>query len=150
MTDPSSYESGHLRIERLIPASIEDVFAAWTDPKIMAQWLSPTGEAEVEADVRVSGTFRLAMIGEGMGVDHEGEYVAIEPPRLVSFTWRSPYTGGNFSTVTITLEPDGRATRLVLVHERLPDQTVESHRGGWASILDRLVAILGPEPGLSR
>jgi uncharacterized protein YndB with AHSA1/START domain len=140
MTDSSSSAGSELRIERMIPASIEDVFAAWTDPNEIAQWFSPTGLARVEADVRIRGTFRLTMLGEGVRIDHEGEYLAIEPPRLLSFTWRSPYTEGVDSRVTVTLEPDGDATRLLLVHDRLPDQAAESHRGGWESILGRLVA----------
>jgi len=144
MTEPPN-SAGRVRIERVIPASVEDVFAAWTDPKTMAQWLSPTGRAEVEADVRVSGRFRLVMIGDGIRIDHEGEYVALEAPRLISFTWRSPYTHDITSLVTVTLEPDEQATRLVLVHERLPDETAESHRDGWGSILDRLIATLGPK-----
>lgn len=142
MTD--SAEPG-IRIERLIPAPIDEVFAAWTDPKTMADWLSPVGRAEVEADVRVGGKFRLAMVGDGVQIDHEGEYVTIEPPRSLSFTWRSPYTMGIASMVTVTLEPHERATRLVLVHEQLPDEAAESHRGGWASILDRLSATFAPE-----
>ncbi len=139
MIDSPSLPGGELRIERLIPASIEDVFTAWTDPNVMAQWFSPTGLAEVEADVRIRGTFRLTMLGEGVRIDHEGEYLAIDPPRRLSFTWRSPYTKGLDSRVTVTLEPDGDATRLLLVHDRLPDEAAESHRGGWGSILDRLI-----------
>jgi uncharacterized protein YndB with AHSA1/START domain len=142
MTDPSA--RGRFRIERVIPASIEDVFAAWTEPKTMDKWLSPTGQAEVQADVRVGGRFRLVMIGDDMRIDHEGEYRTIEPPRLISFTWRSAYTAGMTSVVTVTLEPDERVTRLVLVHERLPDDAANAHRDGWGSILDRLIATVAP------
>lgn len=132
-----------IRIERMIPATIEDVFAAWTDPKTMAQWLSPTGQAVVEADLRVGGRFHLTMAGDGVQIDHEGEYVTIEPPRFLAFTWRSPYTKGINSMVRVTLEAHDGATRLLLVHEGLPDEAAESHRGGWASIFDRLVETLG-------
>ncbi|MGH2705810.1 MAG: SRPBCC family protein [Actinomycetota bacterium] len=45
----------HVAVERLLHASIEEVFSAWTDPASMGQWLAPTGRAEVEADVRVGG-----------------------------------------------------------------------------------------------
>ena len=131
-----------VRLERVIPASVEDVYRAWTDPRIMAQWFSPVGYAEVEADVRESGTFRLSMRSEGVQIDHDGEYVRVEPPRQLSFTWRSPYTGGVYSLVTISLEPQGQETHLTLVHERLPDEAAESHREGWGEILDRLAAVL--------
>jgi uncharacterized protein YndB with AHSA1/START domain len=139
VTDPAA-----VQIERMIPAPIEEVFQAWIDPATMARWFSPVGQAVVEADVRVGGKFRLTMVGDGVQIDHEGEYMTIERPRLLAFTWRSPYTGAIATTVRVTFEPHGQATRLILVHERLPDETAESHRGGWASILDRLVETLGP------
>jgi uncharacterized protein YndB with AHSA1/START domain len=47
-----------VRLERLLPAPVAEVFAAWTDPALMAKLLSPTGYAEVEADPRVGGQFR--------------------------------------------------------------------------------------------
>lgn len=59
MTDPPEEAADAVHIERLISASIDEVFAAWTEPALMANWLSPIGHAEVEADVRVGGRFRV-------------------------------------------------------------------------------------------
>ena len=131
-----------IRIERVIPAPIEDVYRAWTNPEEMAVWFSPVGHAEVEADVRENGKFRLTMKSEGVQIDHDGEYVKVDPPRLLSFTWRSPFTGGAYSLVTVSLVPQGSDTHLTLLHERLPDEAAESHRGGWGEILERLAALL--------
>lgn len=131
-----------MRLERVLPASAEDVFAAWTDPALMARWLSPIGHAEVDADVRLGGHFRVVMVAEGARIEHTGEYLALDPPRLLSFTWQSPYTGPAPSVVTVSLAPEGEGTRLVLVHERLPSASVESHAGGWGSILDNLASAL--------
>jgi uncharacterized protein YndB with AHSA1/START domain len=100
------------------------------DPEVMARWLAPIGcDAEVDADVRVGGRFRVARTGGGQRIEHSGEYPALDPPRLVSFTWQSPHTGNEPSVVTVTLTADGNNTHLLLVHERLPDDAVESHRG---------------------
>ncbi|HEX4862470.1 MAG TPA: SRPBCC domain-containing protein [Acidimicrobiales bacterium] len=131
-----------VRLERLLPAPIAEVFAAWTDPELMAQWLTPTGSAEVEADVRVGGQFRVTMIDGDFRLVHTGEYLAVEPPRRLSFTWRSPYTGPDASQVEVILTARGSATLLVLVHDRLPDETRSSHEGGWKTILERLTASL--------
>jgi uncharacterized protein YndB with AHSA1/START domain len=123
-----------------LPASIEDVYAAWTQPEAMARWLAPMGSAEVEADVRAGGRFRVVMIGGGMSIQHTGEYLTVEPPRRLSFTWQSPYTRTEPSVVTVTLTADGDSTQLLLLlHERLPEDAAESHRGGWGAILQRLV-----------
>jgi hypothetical protein len=66
MTGSSQGDQGRVRIEMALPAPIEDVYAAWTQPAAMARWLAPMGSVEVEADVRVGGRFRVVMIGDGM------------------------------------------------------------------------------------
>ena len=140
-----------LRLERVLPASVEDVFAAWTTSSVMARWLSPTGRADVEADVRVGGHLRVTMIGDDQRIEHTGEFRELDPPRLLSFTWRSAYTGDVPSLVTVRLSPhpDG-GTHLVLVHEQLPDDAAASHAGGWTAILDRLLDVLQmPSPDVT-
>ena len=142
MTDTAPRTAKEVRIERTLPAPIEEVFAAWTHPDSMGMWLSPMGHAEVEADPRVHGRFRVVMVGDDMTIEHTGEYLVFDPPRLLSFTWRSPYTGPEPSVVTVSLTPEGEATRLLLVHERLPADQVTSHAGGWGSMIDRLTVLL--------
>ena len=139
MTGSSQGDQGRVRIEMALPAPIEDVYAAWTQPEAMARWLAPMGHADVEADVRVGGRFRLVMIGGGTSIEHTGEYLRVEPPHELSFTWQSPYTGAEPSVVTVTLTAYGDSTHLLLLHERLPEDAAESHRGGWGAILQRLV-----------
>lgn len=134
-------------IERHLPVSPEIVFAHWTDPSSMGRWLSPTGEAEVEADVRVGGRFTVVMLGHGMHLEHTGEYLLIEPGRKLSFTWISPYTGDEPSVVTVELAPSGQGTVLRLTHERLPADQVEPHGRGWGSIIEHLIAALAPDGG---
>lgn len=132
-------------LERLLPATVEEVFAAWTDPTLMAKWLAPTGYAEVETDLRVGGQFRVTMIGDEVPLEQSGEYLLIDPPRRLSFTWRSPYTGGHASQVDVILTARGSATHLVLSHKQLPDTTRSSHEGGWVTILERLATLLADD-----
>lgn len=127
-----------LEIRRLLPASVEEVFAAWTDPELMGRWLSPVGHAEVEVDLRVGGRFRVSMVGEDRRIDHTGEYLEIAPPRRLAFTWASPYTGPEPTVVTVELRPTGDGTELLLTHGGLPEDQVEPHSGGWGRMLDRL------------
>jgi uncharacterized protein YndB with AHSA1/START domain len=136
-----------VRLSRHLSAPPPIVFARWTDPYSMARWLSPTGEAKVEADVRVGGRFTVIMLGEGMRLRHTGEYLAIEPPRRLSFTWVSPYTGREPSVVTVELAPSGDGTVLRLTHERLPADQVEPHTHGWTSIIEHLAAAMASEGG---
>lgn len=131
-----------VRITRRLGAPPARVFAAWLDSARLAQWLSPVGHAEAEVDPRVGGAFRVTMVGEGSRIEHTGEFLAIEPPRRLRFTWSSPYTGPEASIVTVDLAPIDGGTELTLVHERLPADQVQRHGGGWTRILDRLAALL--------
>lgn len=143
MTDIRPRADAPIRIERMLSAPIEEVFAAWTDPESMSMWLSPIGRADVEVDPRTHGRFRVVMVGGDISIEHSGEYLVFDPPRLLSFTWRSPYTGPEPSVVTVTLTPEGETTRLLLVHESLPAEQVTPHEEGWGSILDRLAKLVG-------
>ena len=131
------------RIERQIPGPPEAVYRAFTEPVTMARWLSPVGHAEVEADVRVGGALRVAMIEGEVRIDHAGKFLELEPPRRLVFTWSSPYTGAEPSVVTVELHASGVGTRLVLTHERLPEPVLKAHEGGWRTMVARLAALMG-------
>lgn len=138
-----SAQTGALTLERVLAAAPEEVFAAWTVPERMAAWMSPVGAAEAEADLRVGGSFRVVMV-EHDRLEHAGSYVEVDPPRRLVFTWVSPYTGSEPSLVTVELYPHDDGTRLVITHERLPEDVVEGHRDGWGSMLERLDGLLTP------
>jgi uncharacterized protein YndB with AHSA1/START domain len=129
-----------VEIRRVLPAEPAEVFRAWTDPALLALWMTPVGHAEATVDPRQGGTFRVVMRGDGRVIEHVGEYIVFEPPRRLVFTWRSPYTGDRPTRVTVTLDPVGADTALSLVHELLPADVVASHRSGWGRMLERLAA----------
>jgi len=133
-------QTGALVVERVLPAAPDDVFDAWTTPSRMAAWMSPVGAAEAEVDLRVGGSFHVVMVEARL--EHSGEYLEIEPPRRLVFTWVSPFTGTEPSVVTIELHPHDDGTRLVLAHERLPENVVAGHRDGWGTMVERLARIL--------
>lgn len=131
-----------LRIERVIAAPPERVFAAWIDPARVGRWMSPVGHAEAEIEPWVGGCLRVTMIADGVRIEHHGEYREVVADRRLVFSWQSPYTGPEASIVTVELEPAEGGTVLTLSHERLPADQLESHRNGWAPMLDRLTALL--------
>jgi uncharacterized protein YndB with AHSA1/START domain len=138
-----------IRVERLFPASIEEVFDAWTDPARMADWFSPVGRAEVEADVVVGGRLRVVMIDGDVRIEHDGEFLEVRRPNRLSFTWRSHFTGDQPTVVTVDLSDENGETRIVLRHDRLPPDERASHAGGWGAILDRLAAVVAASAGRS-
>ena len=109
----------------------------------MAQWMTPSGTAAAEVDLRVGGRFRLVMADEHLRIEHTGEYQVIQPPELLVFTWRSEFTGMRDTLVTVRLTERGpRDTEVEVIHEFATDAEAASHAGGWGQLLDRLQAHL--------
>lgn len=140
---------GRIEIRRRLPAPMAEVFRWWTEADRLQQWMAPVGTVDASVDLRVGGSFRIVMKGEGIEIEHVGEYTEIEEPRRLAFTWSSPYTGSRPSVVTVELEPDGQgATYLRLVHAELPEPAAESHRGGWGAMLGRLEGAISADQKL--
>jgi uncharacterized protein YndB with AHSA1/START domain len=140
-------ESGEtLVVRRFIPVPRERVFAAWLDPTSLAAWMRPAGttDATAEVDPRVGGKFRIVMAQRPKQYEHTGEYLVIESPRRLSFTWISQATDHRPTTVTIELFEREGGTELVLTHRQLPSSQIEPHRSGWSDIVRELQGRLSP------
>jgi len=137
-----------LVVRRVLPAPRERVFAAWLDPESLAQWMRPDTVAAtvVEVDPRVGGRFRIAMQRGDGEVEHRGEYLTIDPPRRLEFTWISAYTDTRPTVVTVELLEREGGTELVLTHRRLPASRVDAHRQGWTDLVRNLGAYLEADP----
>jgi uncharacterized protein YndB with AHSA1/START domain len=130
-----------------IAASPEQVFPYFTDADKLVVWKA----ARAELDARPGGAFRMDVTGRGNALAR-GEYVVIDPPRRVVFTWewedRSPATPPVRSVVEVTLSPDGDGTLLRLVHRGVPQEIRRGSAAGWAHYLARLaLAAAGHDPG---
>jgi uncharacterized protein YndB with AHSA1/START domain len=129
-------------VRRTFAASRQRLFAAWCRPELMAQWFfpAPGWRAEVTADLRAEGAYRVAMHDPAGGIHvQEGVYREIEPDARLVFTWSCAELGVAHSVVTLELIEQGAATELVLTHE-LPDDPVirREHEGGWIGCLGSL------------
>jgi uncharacterized protein YndB with AHSA1/START domain len=135
------------RTTRIVEASPEDVFAAWTDPAVLARWFGPGSitTPDVELDARPGGDYRFGMLDDdGSRFTVVGTFREVQPPRRLQFTWRwedgVPHTFE--SVVTIELEPVGNATALTLVHGGFPDDVAASgYSTGWENSLPKLLAL---------
>ena len=134
-----------LWMTRDLPFPRERVFAAWLEPAGMRTWLCPFSIAHTEAllDARVGGRFIIVMHEPGCAYEHTGEYLDIDPPHRLRFTWVSKGTELMESIVTITLTDHEGGTRLDLLHEGLPhERAAAGHEAGWNEIVDKLIASL--------
>jgi len=127
-------------VRRLMAVPRDEVFAAWLDPASLQRWMRPgnVDHASVEVDPRVGGKFRIVMHHGSRRDEHWGEYLAIEPPSRLSFTWTSAYTDLQPTVVTVEFLQRDAGTEVVLTHRRLPRERRDSHRSGWGSIVGKL------------
>src|SRR5215467_6365660 len=81
-------------VRRTIAAPRERVFDTWLDPALLARFMLPgdVSHATAEVDARVGGRFRIVMNHGRGGAEHWGEYLVIDPPKRLSFTWISAST----------------------------------------------------------
>lgn len=138
-------ETDAIEHEVRIHAQPETIFPFLTDPDLFARW---SGVATL--DPQPGGIFRVAIDGSNIA---RGEYLIVEPPHRVVFTWGweadgNPVPPGS-STVEVTLSPDGEHTVVRLVHRDLPSkESADAHGAGWEHYLERLrIAAAGDDPG---
>ena len=132
-------------VERVLPAPPADAYDAWLDETALREFMCPDPcvGAEVSVDARPGGSFRIVMsFPDRLPHDIVGEYIALERPDLLSFTWRHAEVPDSVVTVTFAPHGDGE-TLMTITHSRLPAELVESHTRGWGSISEKLAARLG-------
>ncbi|HVM31761.1 MAG TPA: SRPBCC domain-containing protein [bacterium] len=115
-----------VKVERTIPASPQELFDGWLNPKVPG---TPWNAAEkFTLEAKVEGLFFWAP----RGTSHYGRFTQLDRPGLIQHTWVSPNTLGQESVVTVTFKKVGDETRMTLVHSGLPDcEPARGHEKGW-------------------
>ena len=125
----------------------ERVFDAWLDPATARRFLfaTPTGEMiRAETDPRVGGQFTFVDRRPDMGdVLHTGEYLEIDRPRRLVFTFGVPAFDPGFTRVEVEITPTAAGCDVSLTQRDTPDEWVEPSTEGWTMILKALDAALG-------
>lgn len=128
-----------LVLSRRVPATLAEVYRAWTDPQIMSQWYAPGDMkvAEIDCEPVVGGNFRVVM--EAPNGDRHittGTYTEIVPGRKLVHSWQ--WEGSDSQTqVTVEFEAvDSALTELTLTHELFPEKHArDMHQEGWTACL---------------
>jgi uncharacterized protein YndB with AHSA1/START domain len=133
-----------LIIRRVVRASAERCFEAWTTPSQLRAWWGPRGVkcSEASVDLRVGGRYRIGNeLPNGAIVIIEGAFEVIEPPSKLVYTWI--VDGGPEERVTVRFEKQNGATEVIIVHDGIRDEpTQKTHEQGWLGCLDGLEAHL--------
>lgn len=146
--------SRELMITRLINASPDKVYRAWTEPSLMKQWFCPRPwtTPHIETDVRTGGSSYVVMQGpNGERIDNRGVYLEVIPNQKIVFT--DAYTSAwqpsdkPFMTAIITFENEGGKTRYTARALHWTEADVKTHeqmgfKDGWNKAADQLEEVV--------
>ena len=131
-----------ITIKRNVHAPIEKVFDAWLDPQMLSKFIIPMKgmpEPQVENDPRVGGKFTIIMQAGDKSLPHSGEYMKIDRPNSLIFSWVSDHSieGSRVSLDFMAL--DQHTTEVTLTQVKFFDEpAMRDHKGGWNHILETL------------
>jgi uncharacterized protein YndB with AHSA1/START domain len=134
-----------IHVDEFLPQPPDRVWAALTDPQVLAQWLMPN---DFQPSVGHRFTFHTEPVpSAGFDGVVRCEVLELDPQRLLRISWNGG--AGMHTTVTWRLQAEGRGTRLFLDHEGFdPDQPEQQLAlrvmgNGWRSnVMRSLRAVL--------
>lgn len=132
-------------VAREFSVSAERVFDAFLDEAAIGRWMfGPEIRDEqivhVRIEPRVGGTFSFAVRRGDDLVDHVGEYLEIDRPRRLVFSWGIAGESEDESRVIVDIIAKPPGCRLVLTHEMDAKWSdyADSARNAWTRMLDFL------------
>ncbi|MFC4060873.1 SRPBCC domain-containing protein [Planomonospora corallina] len=144
-------ETAQLRMTRVLPASPEEVFDAYTDAEKQKIWFSildeKPGVVEIDVDLRVGGRQTAVWGPDADTLFRETQtfLVVDRPHRLVTeSTGSSPDGMTMTTTVEVTFEEHDGGTLLTVVQTGFPASEVRDFfmQEVWVGALDRIEAYL--------
>jgi uncharacterized protein YndB with AHSA1/START domain len=135
-------------MKRVLPAPVPIVFNACTKPDELAKWWGPSGftTPSVEVDLRVGGSYRIAMQPPDGDLFHlSGEFREVAPPARVAYTfrWEPPDPEDQETVVTLSFADLGESTALALTQRVFATEERRAlHEQGWTESLDRLEELM--------
>ena len=150
ITSSADVEKGIVTVVADIAASPERVFHALTDAAEVPRWWGAEGvyrTAKWESDLRPGGKWKSYIAApEGSKMSDPrtpepqtvgGEYITVDPPRVLEFTWSPSWDGFAVSTVRYDIEPTSSGSRLTVTHSGFagrPDVGA-AHGEGWVRVI---------------
>ncbi|AXA93203.1 SRPBCC family protein [Massilia sp. YMA4] len=136
--------SNTVTLHRVLKATPERVYRAFTTPGAWAKWLPPHGFVGTvhEMDARVGGRYRMSFTNFTTGHSHSfgGEYLELEPGRRLRYTaeFEDPNLPGRMQT-TVSLREVFCGVEVHIVQEGIPAMIpAEACYLGWQESLQLL------------
>jgi uncharacterized protein YndB with AHSA1/START domain len=138
-------------LHRVLKASPEKIYRAFTDRNALSFWLPPYGFLGVvhEMDVRVGGSYKMSFINFSTGNEQSfgGKFLEIKPNEFLRHTdtFDDPGLPGEMVT-SVWLTKVSCGTELKVVQEGIPAAIpVEMCYLGWQESLKKLAKLVEPE-----
>jgi len=130
-------------VKRRFAAAPERIFDAFLDVETARRFLFATATGEMitaQIDARIGGRYTFIERRPEMGeVSHVGEYLEIDRPARLVFTFGVPQFDPRMTTVAIEIQPCGPECGLTLTNEGVPTDYVKANEEGWSRILSGLL-----------
>jgi uncharacterized protein YndB with AHSA1/START domain len=140
-------QGGTVRASVEIAAPPERVFRALTEPGELAAWCGSPDEYRThdwKVDLRPGGRWSCQARSAEGGGEVRGEYVAVEPPRLLEYTWEPSWEQYRQTIVRCTFEAVPGGTRVSLVHRGFAaGESAQGHADAWTRVLAWLAGRFG-------
>ena len=137
-------------LHRVLKASPEKIYRAFTQPAAIASWLPPYGFLCTvhEMDVRLDGGFRLSFTNFSTGNGHTfgGVYTDLKEAVFLKYTdqFDDPNLPGEIIT-SVWLKKVSVGTELKILQENIPSVIpVEMCYLGWQESLEKLAKLVEP------
>jgi uncharacterized protein YndB with AHSA1/START domain len=132
-----------VRVQRLMPAAPDVVFDEWLDPDALMDWMCPRPArcVAVTVEPRVGGRLRFDVDDTAATVLITGQFLVIDRPRLLRFTWsNSNWADPSLvSIVQVEFERAGeRQTLMSIEHSLLPPEEYDGFHQGWIRTFEQL------------
>ena len=138
-------------LHRVIKASPEKVYRAFTEDTAIASWLPPYGFLCTiqNRDVRVGGTYNMSFQNFTTGNSHSwgGEFLEIKPNEFLKYTdkFDDPNLPGAMVT-SVWFQKTSVGTELKVLQEGIPAVIpAEMCYLGWQESLEKLIKLVEPE-----
>lgn len=137
-------------LHKVLKASPEKVYKAFTDALAIASWLPPYGFLCTvhEMNVQEGGTFKMSFHNFSTGNGHSfgGKYVEVKPNEFLKYTdtFDDPNLPGEMVT-SVWLQKVAVGTDIKILQEGIPSVIpVEMCYLGWQESLDKLTKLVEP------
>ncbi len=138
-------------LHRVIKATPEKLYRAFTEANALASWLPPYGFLCVvhTMDVKPGGSYKMSFINFSTGNGHSfgGEFLELKPNEFIRYNDRfdDPNLPGEMIT-SIWLTKVSCGTELKITQEGIPSVIpTEMCYMGWQESLDKLMKLVEPE-----